>query len=74
VVKDECIQKIIKRYKPEVRFVNVELCTNCGLCFDQFLCPAIIEKDNTAYIKSALCLGCGICEEICPIDAIKRED
>jgi len=74
VVKDECIQKIIKCYKPEVRFVNVELCTNCGLCYDQFLCPAIIEKDNSAYIKSALCLGCGICEEICPIDAIKRED
>ncbi len=74
VVRDECIQKIIKRYKPEVRFVNEELCTNCGLCYDQFSCPAIIEENDLAYIKSALCLGCGICEEICPKDAIKREN
>ena len=74
VVKDECIQKIIKRYKPEVRSVNVELCTNCGICYNQFLCPAIIEKDDSAHIKSTLCLGCGICEEICPNNAIKRED
>ncbi len=74
VVRDECIQKAIKRYKPKARSVNVDLCTNCGICYDQFLCPAIIEKDNSAYIKSTLCLGCGICEEICPSNAIKREE
>ncbi|MFX1494747.1 MAG: thiamine pyrophosphate-dependent enzyme [Promethearchaeota archaeon] len=73
VVRDECIQKVIKRYKPKVRSVNVELCTNCGICYNQFLCPAIIEKDDSAHIKSTLCLGCGICEEICPNNAIKRE-
>ncbi|MFX0019514.1 MAG: thiamine pyrophosphate-dependent enzyme [Promethearchaeota archaeon] len=73
VVKDECIQKITKRYKPEVRFVNVELCTNCGICYNEFLCPAIIEKEGLAHIKSALCLGCGICEELCPNNAIKKE-
>ena len=54
--------------------INEKYCTNCGLCYDQFLCPAIIEKDESAHIKSTLCLGCGICEEICPENAIKRED
>lgn len=74
VVKDECIQKYIKRHKVKVRHVDVELCKNCGLCYSQFLCPAINEKDDVAYINSSLCLGCGICEEICPNNAINREE
>jgi len=74
VVKDECIQEYIKRHKVRVRHIDVELCNNCGLCYSQFLCPAIYEKDDVAYINSSLCLGCGICEEICPNNAINREE
>ncbi|MFX1409765.1 MAG: thiamine pyrophosphate-dependent enzyme [Promethearchaeota archaeon] len=74
LIKDECIQKYIKRYELKVRYVNMELCNNCGLCYSQLLCPAITEKSNAAFVNSSLCLGCGICEEICPNNAFNREE
>ena len=74
VIKNECIQKIIKRQAPAIRYVDNELCNNCGICYSQFLCPAIDEKENVAFIDSNICLGCGICEEICPNNAINREE
>ncbi|MFX1470662.1 MAG: thiamine pyrophosphate-dependent enzyme [Promethearchaeota archaeon] len=74
VIKAECIQKSIKRQVPVIRNVNIEVCNNCGLCYSQFGCPAIAEKENIAYIDPNLCLGCGICEEICPNNAIIAEE
>ncbi len=74
LIKDECIQKIVKRQPIIIRYVDTELCNNCGICYSQFLCPAIDERDNSAFIDSNLCLGCGICEEICPNNAINMED
>ncbi len=74
LIKDECIQKTVKRQPIIIRYIDLELCNNCGICYSQFLCPAIDEKDNSAFIDSNLCLGCGICEEICPNNAIKKEE
>ena len=74
VIKDECIQKAIKREALVIRYVNNDLCNNCGICYVQFLCPAIDESENMAFIDPNICLGCGICEEICPNKAIKREE
>ncbi len=74
IIKDECIQKTIKRKLPDIRVVDQELCNNCGICYFKFLCPAIEEWKENAYIDSNLCLGCGICEEICPNNAIKMEE
>ncbi|MFX1496904.1 MAG: thiamine pyrophosphate-dependent enzyme [Promethearchaeota archaeon] len=73
VVKDECIQRYTKRTEVIVRYVNEALCNNCGLCYNQFSCPAIHEKGNIALINQNVCLGCGICEEICPNHAINKE-
>jgi len=73
LIKDECIQKTVKRQQIIRRYVNFELCNNCGICYRQYQCPAIDERENNAYIDSNLCLGCGICEEICPNNAITRE-
>jgi indolepyruvate ferredoxin oxidoreductase alpha subunit len=74
IIKDECIQKTIKRKLPDIRAVVQELCNNCGICYSKFLCPAIEEREENAYIDSNLCFGCGVCEEICPNNAIKTEE
>jgi len=74
VIKDECIQKTIKRQEPVIRVIDTELCNNCGICFSKFLCPAIDSREDFTYIDPSLCLGCGICEEICPNNAIKTEE
>ena len=73
LIKDECIQKVIKRRKPELRVINQELCTICGLCYNQLACPAINQEDGKVIIDMNSCLGCGICEEICPSGAISKE-
>ena len=74
LIKDECIQKVIKKSSPKLRKINLDLCTACGLCYDQLGCPAINQIDGKALIDKNACLGCGICEEICPNEAIRTED
>jgi len=74
VIQDECIQKFIKRYPQAAKEVDKELCNNCGICYNQFLCPAISEKNEVAYISSNECLGCDICAEICPNNAIRETE
>ncbi len=74
VIEDECIQKFNQRNTLEVRYVDEGLCTNCGICYNQFYCPALNEKNDKAYINLSECLGCGICEELCPNNAILGGD
>lgn len=74
VIKDECIQKIVKRQAPVLRYIDNELCNNCGICYRKFFCPAIDISEELVNIDQNLCLGCGICEEICPNKAIHREE
>jgi indolepyruvate ferredoxin oxidoreductase alpha subunit len=74
VIEDECIQKYNQRNALEVMWVDEGLCTSCGICYIQFNCPALNEKNSKAYINSSECLGCGICEEICPNNAILGGD
>jgi indolepyruvate ferredoxin oxidoreductase alpha subunit len=74
VIEDECIQKYNQRNALEVMWVDKSLCSNCSICYNQFNCPALNEKNDKAYINSSECLGCGICEEICPNNAIMGGD
>ena len=50
----------------------LEECNGCGVCVEQFGCPAISLTSEGAEIDPTLCYGCGVCEEICPFDAIGR--
>jgi TPP-dependent indolepyruvate ferredoxin oxidoreductase alpha subunit len=49
----------------------LEECNGCGVCVEQFGCPAISLTSERAEIDPTLCYGCGVCEEICPFDAIR---
>jgi len=74
VIKDECIQKYNQRNAPKVMHIDEGLCTKCGICYNQFDCPALHEKNKKAYINSSECLGCSICKEICSNNAILGGD
>ncbi|OYT30701.1 MAG: hypothetical protein B6U94_05820 [Thermofilum sp. ex4484_79] len=52
--------------------IDKDKCIKCGLCVDQFGCPAIIREDGTFRILESICTGCGVCSAICPVKAIKK--
>jgi TPP-dependent indolepyruvate ferredoxin oxidoreductase alpha subunit len=52
----------------------MEECNACGVCVEQFGCPAISLTSERAEIDPTLCYGCGVCEEICPFDAIRSKE
>lgn len=61
-----------RRKEPIVTYtVDQDRCVKCGVCVDQFACPAIIRDDGTVRILPELCTGCGVCAVICPAKAIK---
>ncbi len=50
-------------------------CTRCGICANDFACPAIVkatvEPGGELYsINPDICLGCAVCMQICPEGAI----
>lgn len=51
----------------------LEDCNRCGVCVEQFGCPAISLNDDRAEIDTTLCYGCGVCETICPFEAIRSK-
>jgi indolepyruvate ferredoxin oxidoreductase alpha subunit len=57
-------------------------CTKCGICTNDFACPAIVKAtvepggEPVYSINPDMCLGCAVCMQICPEGAIyivKRE-
>jgi len=62
--------------------INQEKCTKCGICTNDFACPAIVKttmttgEEPTYSINPDICLGCAVCVQICPegaIHAAKKE-
>jgi len=52
----------------------LEECNACGVCVEEFGCPAISITSERAEIDPTLCYGCGVCEEICPFEVIRSKE
>ena len=48
-------------------------CKNCKMCM-KLGCPAITLKAGKVVIDSTQCNGCGLCTNVCPFNAIEKED
>lgn len=83
----QCLIRISTRYRQEMIprkykiYVDPEKCRGdaCGcdrLCTRLFGCPGLMWDNETgkAIIDEALCVGCGVCTDICPANAIIREE
>ena len=50
-----------------------ENCKNCKMCM-KLGCPAITVKNDKVVIDSTQCNGCGLCINVCPFNAIEKEE
>lgn len=64
---------LLKTVKYSGKCVITDKCKNCKMCLKAG-CPAITVKDGHPVIDSTQCNGCGLCMNICPFDAIIKED
>ncbi len=48
-------------------------CKKCKMCM-KLGCPAISVDGYTVKIDTTQCNGCGLCTNVCPFDAIEKED
>ena len=55
------------------RFTVNEDCTACGICQEDFGCPAWVEGDGGRMeILEHQCTGCGVCVHVCPMGAVEE--
>ena len=64
---------LLKTVKYSGRCVITDKCKNCKMCLKAG-CPAITVKDGKPVIDPTQCNGCGLCINICPFDAIEKEE
>ncbi len=70
IFEKECVTKT-KLNLGEIPFVD-KGCTNCGMCYEVFQCPAISYNGHTIVIDDKICNGCMCCTYVCPTNIIKR--
>ncbi|MEW5921741.1 MAG: DUF362 domain-containing protein [Bacillota bacterium] len=59
--------KLHTRRKP---VIDQQLCTGCGLCLQQCLRGAVLQRDDGYFIDQERCTSCGDCLVSCPQRAI----
>ncbi len=64
---------LLKRVKYSGHCVIGENCKNCKMCM-KLGCPAISVENGSVKIDSTQCNGCGLCVNVCPFNAISKED
>ena len=67
------IKDVIKARASMKCKVDESKCIKCKMCLKAG-CPAVNFRDGRIYIDRASCNGCTICAQICPKQAITRED
>ena len=65
---------LLKRVKYTGHCKVTDKCKKCKMCM-KLGCPAISEgSDGSVKIDLTQCNGCGLCVNVCPFDAIVKED
>lgn len=72
IFRRECVTEHKRTYGNPL--VITEDCTNCGICYEIFECPAVYSDEDKAIIDETACNGCGCCVEVCPHHSIKQTD
>lgn len=73
IFRRECVTETKKIYgKPPI--IIEDGCTNCGICYEIFECPALSEEDGKAVLDETSCNGCMCCVQICPKHVIKENE
>ena len=73
VTRRPCL--LIKRVKHDTGMcvVNADKCKSCKSCL-KVGCPAISMENGKAVIDRTQCAGCTVCAQVCPFDAIEKEE
>ncbi|MBQ3054394.1 MAG: indolepyruvate ferredoxin oxidoreductase subunit alpha [Clostridia bacterium] len=64
---------LLKTVKYSGHCTITENCKKCKMCM-KLGCPAISADGDGVKIDLNQCNGCGLCVNVCPFDAIKKED
>lgn len=68
-----------EKVKPHRMMIDPEQCRGgeaCGICSREFRCPALVQDSASgkSTIQADICSGCGVCTDICPFNAISKEE
>lgn len=77
IVRQACalLKSVIAARKGQHCKVNADKCKACKLCISKTSCPSLmVMPDGKAAIEPEDCNGCTICQQICPFDAIEKEE
>lgn len=53
----------------EVGRIDLDLCSDCGICVDNCRFGAIVRQDDSWVVDTLHCEGCGVCAYVCPMGA-----
>lgn len=74
----EIVRMRTEKTKPFAIRILDEKCKGeeCGICSSAFRCPALYQDPETgkSRMKEEICSGCGVCVDICPFNAIEKEE